>query len=231
MKTTFIYLGLFFTSLASAQNIGIGTVSPSSTLHVKTNNDYILRVRDAVTTTDANWTIKSADGFGTFNKVATGVFRSTVVFPLSATGVTISTVAPNWQNTGIPISVPPGKWNITGTLVLTPSSSISSQTDSAYNCRVSLADDASSTTATSDFISAENYSAGKGEMFGRLLGPLPKDYVSGNMFIYNPSLTNKTYYILANIERISGSSTVNFKDFGLKTTPENQLYAMPINEN
>lgn len=232
MKKIFINFGLLISGFAFSQNVGIGTVNPSSSLHVKTDNNYILRVRNAVNTSDTNWTIKSADGQGTFNKVPTGVFRSTVVFPLSAASITISTSATSWQNTGIAISVPPGKWNITGTIVLNPSSSITSETTSAYNCRISLANDGTSTSKTTDFIAAEDYSlASNGEMFGRLLGPLPKDYVSGNMFINNTLSTNKTYYIIANIERVNGNSTVNFKDFGLETTPENQLYAMPINEN
>src|SRR5690606_13610825 len=104
--------------------------NPTATLHVKTENEYILRVEDGVDTSTSFYTIQSSDEFGTFKKVATDVFRRVQLSSLPDTGTLISTLAPLWQTTNVSITVPPGKWQITGAVALYPSVDMSSNSTS-----------------------------------------------------------------------------------------------------
>lgn len=219
----------------SHAQVGIGTNSPTATLHVKTDNNYIMRLEDKVNTNNNNWTITSKDTNGTFEKTETGDFRRTVVFKLPTTGAIISTLNPIWQATGIKITIPSGKWMVTGSIALIPNSDLAANGNVAYQCRMTLSDDISNIAPSIDLIGAYP-NPGSGLMYGRLAAPLPKDLVVGNIMINNTSLTAKDYYIIANIERIGIPATGDlanlvFKDFASDTIPENQLYAIPINDN
>src|SRR5690606_9053417 len=99
MKINTLILILLLFSVPLFAQVGVGAENPTATLHVKTENEYILRVEDGVDTSTSFYTIQSSDEFGTFKKVATDVFRRVQLSSLPDTGTLISTLAPLWQTT------------------------------------------------------------------------------------------------------------------------------------
>ena len=230
----YILLAIVIGYKAYSQNVGIGTTAPTKSLHVKTDNTYILRLEDAVNTDDTNWTIVSADNVGTFKKTPTEIFRSTTIITLPSSGATVSTAYPAWQATGIKITIPPGKWNLNGWMALIPSQDITTYGDVGFVGRFTIADTASGVMPSADLIGAYPNS-GTGYLLGKVVAPVPKEMASGIIFINNTSTSPKDYYFIANIERNIGThaslSTVNFMNFGSGNVPENEIYVMPINDN
>lgn len=206
-------------------HVGIGTTSPTATLHVKTSNPYIIRIEDGVDTSDSFYTIQSEDNFGTFKKVPTEVFRKIQISNLPSVGSTISQAANNWQTTSVSITVPPGKWQITGALVLRPSENLSAVSDVVLNCHLTVADNATSTTPSSDILAGAAF--GQGYFIGSYYAPSSYEIMRGNVYVHNSSGASKTYYFIANIARIN-STTANFANFGSSTENENQLFAIPV---
>lgn len=226
MKKNIILFSLGLSSavlFSQTGNVGIGTENPSATLHLKTNNQYILRIEDAVDTSTSFYTIQSSDDKGTFKKVPTDVFRKVQILMLPNIGQTVVVTSPNWGITPISITVAPGKWQITGSLVLRPSASIGA--NGVLKCRMSVADTSSSTIPSSDIIA--DTTTGNGFFEGSYYSPSTHEIMKGNIYINNSSGGNKTYYFIANIERINATS-INFSNFGSSTEPENQIFAIPI---
>ena len=230
----YILIAIISSYIVHSQKVGIGTTTPTKNLHVKTDNPYILRLEDTVNTDDTNWTITSKDNVGTFQKVATEIFRSTTVVDLPVAGSTISTAYPAWQATGVKITIPPGKWNLNGCMALIPNQDITTYGDVGFVGRFTIADTASGLTPSADLIGAYPNS-GTGYFLGKVVGPMPKEIASGIIFINNTSSIPKDYYFIANIERNIGThtelSSVSFINFGSDNVPENQFYVMPINDN
>ena len=235
MKIYLNIISLIIGIQISYAQIGIGVTNPSSSLHIKSDNNYIMRLEDNINTSNNNWTIISKDTNGTFQKAETGDFRRTIIFNLPVTGATISTLSPIWQATEIKVKVPPGKWMVTGSIALIPNSSLATNGNVAYQCRMTLSDGITDIAPSSDLIGAYP-NTGSGLMYGRVASPLPKDLVVGNIMIENKNLTTKDYYIIANIERIGvpaigDLANIVFTNFASSSIPENQLYAIPINDN
>ena len=210
---------------AQAGNVGIGTTTPTATLNVKTDNQYILRQEDGVDTSSGNYTIQSADNSGTFQKVPTDVFRSVQLTTLPTTGATISTVNPSWQTTTMSITLPPGKWQVTGALVLRPSVDLSGNSNTVLNCKLSVADTSTGTAPSNDIVTGALM--GNGYFYGSYYSPSEYQMMKGNIYVNNSTTASKTYYFIANIGRIN-NTTANFSNFGSSTELENQIFALPI---
>ncbi|GEN69172.1 hypothetical protein [Chryseobacterium rhizosphaerae] len=206
-------------------NVGIGTTSPTATLHVKTSNPYILRIEDNVNTSSSNYTIQSSDNKGTFEKVATNKFRKVQIFPLT-TGTSINTLYPLWQSTSIIITLQPGRWIVTGVVLLKASTSLSGS-NKALIGRATFSDVIGGVNPSLDIEGANSGTSGQAYFKGALVAPLPYDLMLGNIIINNNTSTNKSYYMIANIEKIGGLE--NFINFGASTEKQNQIYAIPIN--
>lgn len=210
---------------AQTGNVGIGTTSPTATLHVATTNQYILRQEDAINTSNANYTIQSADDFGTFQKVPTDVFRSVQLTTLPSAGATVSQTNPSWQTTTMSITLPPGKWQITGALVLRPSVDLSGNSDTVLNCKLSVADTNAGVIPSNDIVTGAL--TGSGYFYGSYYSPSEYQMMKGNIYVNNSSNASKTYYFIANIGRIN-NTTANFSNFGSSAELENQIFALPI---
>lgn len=227
MKKISTLVGLMISILTFAQQplTGIGTQSPTASLHVVSDNEYILKLEDNINTATSFYTIQSADNVGTFKKTPTEVFRKVQLAEFTTEGSIISTAAPSWQVTSLNITLPPGKWQITGTIVLYPSEDLSQNSNIVANCQLSISDNISSTSPSNDIIS----DGGMGQRYflGSYYSPSTYETMKGNIYVNNTGLTNKTYYFIANIQRIN-STTINFKEFGSKNHLENQIFALPI---
>ncbi len=210
---------------AQTGNVGIGTTTPTATLHVKTNNPYIIRQEDNVDTSTGNYTIQSADNFGTFQKVPTDVFRSIQLVTLPSTGSTITQLDPNWQTTVLSITLPTGRWQITGAVVMRPSTDLSANSIIVVNCKLSVADTSSSTMPSNDIINGAQF--GKGYFLGSYYAPSDYEIMKGNIYVNNSSGAPKTYYFIANISRVNTGS-VTLSNLGSSSEPENQIFAIPI---
>lgn len=227
MKTLYFFSSIVFCGILNAQtgNVGIGTTSPTATLHLKSENQYILRQENAVNTSNSNYTIQSSDNLGTFTKVPTDVFRSVEIVNLPSSGSVVSQVNPGWQPTVINITLPPGKWQITGALVLRPSTSLATNSNTVLNCKLSVADTNTATIPSSDIVTGTVF--GQGYFYGSYYAPSEYNMMKGNIYVNNSSATSKTYYFIANIGRIN-NTTINFTNFGSSTELENQIFALPI---
>lgn len=212
---------------AQSGNVGIGTTTPTATLHLKSTNTYILRQEDNVNTSNGNYTIQNGDALGNFKKVPTGVFRSVQMVSLPAIGSTVSQIDPNFQTTTLNILLPPGKWQITGALVLRPSVDLSKNSTMVLNCKLSVADTNTSTTPSNDIITGSTF--GSGYFYGSYHAPSEYNMMKGSIYINNTTLSDKRYYFIANISKINNNvSNPNFTNLGSSAELENQIFALPV---
>lgn len=223
--STIVFLAWAFSTYAQTGNVGIGTTSPTTTLHVKGDAKYIIRQEDGVNTSTSFYTVQSEDEFGTFKKVPTDVFRGIQIVKLPTAGSTINQVGPGWQSTLIQIALPPGKWQITGAVVLRPTIDLSKNSNTVLNCQFSVADSPTGLVPSKDIITGAT--SGKGYSYGSYYSPSTYQMMKGNIFVSNSSGATKTYYFIANINRINNSSA-GFTNFGSASEPENQIFALPI---
>lgn len=205
-------------------NVGIGTVNPTATLHVSTNNEYVIRMEDAVDTSSGSYTIQSSDNLGTFVKIPTDVFKKVQIATLPSSGSIVSQPDNSWQTTAISISLPPGKWQITGALVIRPSVNLSTDSSIVLKSKLSVADTSSSITPSNDIITDSTF--GQGYFLGSYYAPEEYGIMKGNIYINNITGSTKTYFFIANINRIN-TTTVNFTNFGASSELENQIFALP----
>lgn len=59
--STIVFLAWAFSTYAQTGNVGIGTTSPTTTLHVKGDAKYIIRQEDGVNTSTSFYTVQSED--------------------------------------------------------------------------------------------------------------------------------------------------------------------------
>lgn len=227
MKLLYLSVVCCLISFTKAQsgNIGIGTTEPSATLHLKTDNPYILRIEDNLNTATSNFLIQSVDNKGTFQKTATNKFRRVQVSQLG-TGVSLSTLYPLWQTSTVAITLPPGRWVVTGVILLKPSSVLSGSSK-ALTARATFSDTNGGTTPSADIEGESSGVSGLAYFKGTLNAPLSYDLMLGNIIINNTTIGNKSYYMIANIEKQGG--TENFINFGSSIEKQNQIYAIPLN--
>ena len=223
---------LLISALAGAQtgNVGIGTTSPTASLHVKTGNEFIMRLEDGVNTDYGNYVIQSADAVGTFKKVATDAFKTAFLMELPVTGSSLSSNSSTWNATNITFDIPNGRWLVVANLLLKCSEDFTAD-GTAYTVSATIADQ-NGTVPTGDIEgnSYGAYSSSAGIFEGTFNLPMNKGMLAGSIVINNTGAL-KTYKILVKKQKM-GSNNSNtdctLTNFGGSGEPQNILYALPL---
>lgn len=229
-KIIFILLAPIF-SFAQTGNIGIGTTTPSATLHVKTDNEYILRVEDGTNTDNNNFIITSSDNNGTFLKQQADIFRSPIVAILPSTNSTINSSS-SYQTTSVSINLPFGRWAVTGTLI--NKCTIHTNTNAlptAYKFESTFADDSASIIPTVDIEGNTKGSTGGSSVFKGILSTPEKYSTQNGIIVINNTSTSsftKTYYLIVKTTQNGTASSCNLSNYGSSSEPQNMIYAIPL---
>ncbi|MFP3591964.1 hypothetical protein [Chryseobacterium sp. SIMBA_038] len=186
---------------AANNRVGIGTVTPTNTLDIRSTTSGAVKIQDG--TQKAGYILTSdSNGVGTWKPTA-------IAFgALSIPAITYSHPAsyPTAKYTGVPITLPPGKWLLNVTLGI---EFINSATDSYVKgsnfIRFRLGNttaDMGNSTFSPDAIQPRLASAGfaKSEQRGMVVG---------NLAMNNNSGSNKVYYLFVDNVSSTGGA-VNF---------------------
>lgn len=209
-------------------NVGIGTANPTASLHVKTENEFVLRVEDNINTDFGDYVLTSADTKGTFLKKQTNAFKTAFVIPLPATGTDITTASPNWQSTAVTFEIPNGRWSIVANFLLKCKENISANTNTAIIVKASLADFGSTTPSNDIEGNTIASTMGTGTFEGLFNMPVNKGLLTGSIVINNTGDTKK-YTIIANKNYFGENKTCTIGNLGNTVDPQNILYALPLN--
>lgn len=219
-------------SIYRTGNVGIGTTTPTTALHVQNATSPAFRLVDG---TQAAGRILTSDANGNASWQTLAVTSVAGTLPSSPTSFTSygsGTPAVISEYTGGYITLPPGKWLIgVGSTV-----SINSNTQTVINsdgslwCTANFSDSSTSGTVTADLISSYTGQRGTAGVVARGAN---KAFVAGYCAVNNTSGTNKTYYLWANQEQ-DGTTTVTGGGNAYWQTPfgsgywERYFFAIPI---
>ena len=231
MKKYLVILSTLISSLIFSQtgNVGIGTVTPTASLHVKTSNEYIIRLEDNVNSDFGNYVIVSNDTNGTFKKQATNAFKTAYTVPLPATGVDITTQSPTWQTTNTTIQIPNGRWSVVVNLLLKCKENIASKTNTAIIVKATLADSGSLTPTNDIEGNSLGSTTGTGVYEGVFNMPVNKGLIAGSIVINNTGNV-KTYQLIANKNYFGTNESCTISNLGSNTDPQNIIYVLPLNQ-
>lgn len=230
MKKTAIIISVIFagsTAAAQTGNVGIGTTAPTANLHIKTDNEFVMRVEDGTNTDYADYVVISEDDKGTFKKQQVNAFRTayTVALPASSNNITSS----SWQDTGVTVNVQNGRWSVVANLVLKCTEDMSSNTNTAIIVKASLADPTGTLTPSPDIEgNTEGSTAGTGIYQGTFNLPLNKGLLTGSIVVNN-SGDVKNYRLIANKDYYGTNVTCTIYQLGRSDEKQNIIYALPLN--
>lgn len=182
------------------KNVGIGTTTPTTKLHVNSVNSPAVRIVDGtqkngyVLTTDAN-------GNSSWKPAAT----KQILGILPTTGPTISTNNTMTLISGASITLPTGMWIVSiGTNAgIGGSTPITNDVGLWFNATLS--------TSNSTVVNTDVVTTASGSYVGGSIGRgMIKTMVTGNIVINNTSGANKTYYLWASREAIGGTSSLSW---------------------
>ena len=231
MKKNILLLLLPIVGLAQSGNVGIGTTSPTNTLHVKSLNQYILRIEDVTNTDNNNFIITAKDALGTFQKTQADIFRSPLVvaLPISTSNIVYNTANP-YQKTTVSISLPNGRWAVSGTFLIKCLAPTTDNTNpTTYTTEATFADTASSIIPSADIEgNTKGSTSGNGIFKGVLSTPEKYNIQTGIIILNNSTLSSKTYYLIVKSLKNGNASNCNLVNYGASVEKENQLYALPL---
>jgi hypothetical protein len=231
----FIRLGCFaallFAQAVYAQKTGIGTLSPTATLHVQNTASTAVRVVDGTQgvnkrlTSDASG---NASWLGLQLKAIPGTLTSTI-----RTFTSYGTNQKDSLYTGSSITLPPGKWMVSmGTTVGFGSDINIIGSDGSLWCKLYLSDVPTGTgPITADLLAAITGPRVTGVTMGR---GMCKNFLKGQTAIFNNTTANKTYYVWARQEQFgtttlsSGSGNAYWTGIFGPGYWERYFYALPI---
>jgi hypothetical protein len=199
-------------------NVGIGTSSPTNTLHV----DGTVRITNLASTTGTN--MVTVDNNGVLAKQALPAAAAPTIQATLGSGVTLSPSNwSTWNYTGISVVIPANsKYVIFGTFYMAASPAPSST--QALTLRVSVSNSNTTFTQSPDI-------AGSYYISGTLPPVAATATMSGTIVINNTASVATTYYLWAGRAGVFGSYTGSVTNFGASTGTyfEDGVFAMPIN--
>lgn len=194
---------------------GIGTLSPTHTLHVFGN----IRIQNA---TQGVGKVLTSDATGVGTWQTPGI--DNIVGVLSGTGVNIAyNQTVNFLQTGSYITLPPGRYAVNVTMLLARNStSLPSPNNSFFWVRSSFSDSAGVNPLSSPDIVGSTLASGN---FG---GTSVYAMLNGTIIINNTTAGNKTYYYVAG-RTVTSNTTETLTGFGSTYWAENNIIAYRLN--
>lgn len=221
-------------NVTAAGNVGIGTITPSQKLDIRTGGTAISPVTgfklDDGNQYDQFVLTSDATGIGTWKPIALTTIMGH--FPSSAgAGHYSFKTDPNWYQTQAYITLPPGKWKVDVVQLLRIDGNLLSSNDYMW-IRFSFSDESTSSNPvpTSDFIGTVKY------VSGQVSGPTLLDVfkyglAQGSVLISNSTSSAKTYYLIAGSSTSSLASSASYlTDIGGSGWGENVITAFPITQ-
>lgn len=198
--------------ITGAGNVGIGTNTPTTTLHVAGTTRLVdgTQALGRVLTSDAT-------GVGTWQEV--GI--DNVVGILSPTGINIPYNAATYTYTGSRIVLPPGKYAVNVTMLLSKASLTYSPNNSFFWVRSTFSNTTAAPTPSADIMGSNLCS-------GNYPGSSVYSLLTGTIIINNTSAANRTYYYCAGAT-VSNNTTETLTNFGGTYWAENNIIAYRLN--
>lgn len=183
-----------------SKNVGIGTTTPTTKLHINNPSSPALRIVDG-TQKDGYVLTSDANGNSSWKPAAT----KQVLGVLPTTGPTISTNNTMTLISGASITLPAGMWIVS----IGTNAGIGGTTPITTD--IGLWFNASLSTSNSSVVNADVVTTASGAYVGGALGRgMLKTMVNGSIVINNTSGANKTYYLWASREAVGGTSSLSW---------------------
>ena len=209
--------------VTTAGNVGIGTITPTTKLHLSTGGTATtpnpqLRIEDGAQGIDKVLT-SDAQGKGRWAIYAPGAVLGT----FSTTGINIPGIQSTFLNTGCKISLPPGKWAIIYSIVLTCSYTGAPPAGYKLWVRSTIGDTSTATTSSSDIFG--------NTLFCNTIIIPRKGAITGRCLVNNQTSVSKDYYLLVGyIGNGISLAGITFPGVG-KKGDSGSFYAFRIVEN
>lgn len=204
-------------------NMGIGTISPSTKLHIVTGGTSSspspgLIIDDAQQQT-GKVLMSDSYGAGRWADYVPGA----KIGALDATGVNISGSAPLYWNTNAKISLDPGRWLVIFNLMVNSTTSGTVPVNHRVWVRATIGDTSASSggTPSSDIVGSK--------YFGNSITSGFHGNISGRCLITNTGTTTKDYYIFVGNTINPGSYIISLDNVG-KNDGYSSLFAFRIRE-
>ena len=210
---------LGYSGIFTGGNVGIGTTSPSRTLHVNSTTSGAVRIVDG---TQGNGKVLTSDATGVATWQSTGI--DNVVGVLSGTGANIAyNQTVNFLQTGSYITLPPGRYAVNVTMLLARNStSLPSPNNSFFWVRSTFSDSAGVNPLSSPDIVGSTLAS------GNFAGTSVYAMLIGTIIINNTTAGNKTYYYVAG-RTVYSNTTETLTGFGSTYWAENNIIAYRLN--
>ena len=242
LNLIFCLLNITF-SLAQS-GVGINTSNPTNNLHIKSSQDYIIKLPDlASTVTGEEKVIVSSDIYGTVDAKTTNIFKNIIFGNLPGTASVLSMESSTFIPTTITIGLPKGRWAVIANILLEleGETSLNNTDGISYTVEGTLGANVSSGSEvtyspyienndpTTSNVNLEDY--GYGLFKGVIKAPLPKAIFKGAIIVNNNIYRQYRLHIRFKRESTSTAPTTTHRlgSFGSTYIKENQIYAIPLN--
>lgn len=199
-----------FIVASATGNVGIGTTSPTTKLHINSATSPAIKIVDG-SQAAGNVLMSDANGAGswvTLTKAVVGTFGSGYSGAVSNKDV----------YTGVSITLPPGKWMVLTNIVLKAATAPSASSNQGAWVRLGWSNTQNTSDTTTTQITA-NLSSGAYVS--------PYAFASGTTIINNTSGATKTYYLNVFGVNIYGGYSSTWSAIGAASYPENSVIAYP----